>query len=69
MQISHEQLEEFKELLKNQIGENEFRAMSDQEILGNAHKLLQLIKLIYKPITREELDFIEKRRAASSKED
>jgi hypothetical protein len=44
--ISKEQLEKFKIIYKNQFGEE----LSDQEALEKATKLLNMMKVIYRPI-------------------
>lgn len=47
--ISKEQLEKYKDI-------------SDQEALEQATKLLNLIKIIYKPMIKEEFGRLQKRR-------
>ena len=56
--ISPEQLEKFKALNKEHFGDE----LSDQEALGKAMQLVSLMRLIYKPMTQEELDRVMKRR-------
>ncbi len=56
--ISQEALEEFKAIYKNQFGIE----LSDQDALEKATKLLTLMKAVYKPITKEQYDTVEKRR-------
>lgn len=47
--ISKEQLEKFKEIYKNQFGEE----LSDQDALEKATKLLNMMKVIYRPLPKE----------------
>lgn len=56
--ISQEALEEFKAIYKKQFGID----LSDQDALEKATKLLTLMKLVYKPMTKEEYDMVQKRR-------
>lgn len=56
--ISKESLEKFKELYKKHFG----KEISDQEALESATKLLTLVKAIYKPMTQEDFDRLQKRR-------
>jgi hypothetical protein len=56
--ISQEALEEFKAIYKKQFGIE----LSNQDALAKATKLLTLMKLVYKPITKEEYDMVQKRR-------
>lgn len=56
--ISKEQLEKYKDIYRKRFGED----ISDQEALEQATKLLNLIKIIYKPMTKEEFEMIQKRR-------
>lgn len=49
MQISQKQLEEYKKIYKSETGED----LSDQEALDQASKLLRLMEIVYKPITKE----------------
>lgn len=56
--ISKEKLKEFKKLYKKRFGEN----LSDQVALEEATKLLNLVKAVYKPMTQEEYDKVQKRR-------
>lgn len=54
MNISEKHLNEFKELLKDKIGEEEFSKLSEQDILESATKLLTLVKIVYRPITTND---------------
>jgi len=56
--ISEERLEEFKRIYKKEFGED----LSDQDALEKATKLLRLVEIIYKPMTQEEYDKLQKRR-------
>lgn len=56
--ISKERLDEFKRIYKKEFGEE----ISDQEALEKATKLLRMVELIYKPITKKEYDAFQKRR-------
>ena len=56
--ISQDQLEEFKAIYKKQFGTE----LSDQEALEKATKLLRLVEIIYKPITKDEYEMVQKRR-------
>lgn len=56
--ISNEQLEEFKRIYRKQFGRN----ISDQDALESATKLLDLLMVVYKPMTREEFSKLEERR-------
>ena len=56
--ISKERLKEFKKIYKKRFGKN----LSDQSALEKAIKLLRLVKIIYKPMTKEEHDKVQKRR-------
>lgn len=47
--ISKEQLEKFKTIYKNQFGEE----ISDQDALDQATKLLNMMKVIYRPLPKE----------------
>jgi len=56
--ISKESLGEFKKIYKEEFGEE----ISDQEALEQATKLLRLVEIVYKPMTQEEYDKVQKRR-------
>ncbi len=56
--ISKEALEKFKAIYKRRFGKD----ISDEYALGSATKLLNLMKLVYKPMTENELKMVEKRR-------
>jgi len=56
--ISKEELKEFKKIYKKSFGEN----LSNQVALEKANKLLNLVKAVYQPMTKEEYDKVQKRR-------
>lgn len=56
--ISNERLEEFKRIYRKEFG----RDISDQDALESATKLLNLLKIVYKPMTKEDFARIEERR-------
>jgi hypothetical protein len=56
--ISKEQLEEFKKIYKKEFGKD----ISDKEALESATKLMRLVEIVYKPMTQEEYDKVQKRR-------
>jgi len=57
--ISEEMLKKYKAIYRKKFGRN----ISDQEALEQATKLLTLVKAIYKPMTKEDLDKLNKRRS------
>lgn len=48
----------FKKIYKKRFGED----LSDQAALEKATKLLNLVKAVYQPMTKEEYDKVQKRR-------
>lgn len=56
--ISKEMLEKFKTIYQKRFGED----LSDQDALEKATKFLRLVELIYKPMTQEKYDILQKRR-------
>lgn len=56
--ISSESLAKFKALYKEHFNEE----LTDEEALPKAISLLRMMQLIYKPITKEDLDRVIKRR-------
>ena len=56
--FSKEELKEFKKIYKERFGKN----LSDQVALEKATKLLNLMRIIYQPMTKEEYDKVQKRR-------
>lgn len=56
--ISKKSLEEFKRLYKKRFNED----LSDQVALEKATKLLNLMRAVYKPMTKEEYDKLQRRR-------
>jgi hypothetical protein len=59
MVISDEQLAEFQRLYKNRYG----KEISKEKAYEQGIKLLRLLKRIYKPMTVEQFDAIQTRRA------
>jgi hypothetical protein len=56
--ISKEELKEFKKIYKKRFGKN----LSNQIALERATKLLNLMRIIYRSMTKEEYDKVQKRR-------
>ncbi len=56
--ISNERVQEFKILYKNRFG----KELSDDEAREKASALVRFLKIIYKPMTKEEFDELAKRR-------
>lgn len=56
--ISKEQLEEFKRIYRKEFGKD----ISDQDALESATKLINLLEIVYKPMTKEEFSELEERR-------
>jgi len=56
--ISKKALEEFKIIYKERFNIE----LSDQDALDKATKLLRLIEIVYKPITKEEYGKLQERR-------
>jgi len=56
--ISKEGLKEFKKIYKKRFG----KYLSDKTALEKATKLLNLVKTVYQPMTKEEYDKVQKRR-------
>jgi len=56
--ISEKALKEFKTIYKKKFGIE----LSDQDALESANKLLNLVEIIYKPMTKEEYERVQKRR-------
>ncbi len=59
--ISQEALKEYKEIYKKEFGKD----ISDAEALEQATRLLRLIEIIYKPMTKKEFEMVEKRRKST----
>lgn len=58
MGLTKEDIEKFKKLYKEHYGEE----INDFVAYEAANRLVQMVKLIYKPITKEQYDKIEKER-------
>ncbi|MFA5232523.1 MAG: hypothetical protein WC410_02560 [Candidatus Paceibacterota bacterium] len=56
--ISEKALKEYKAIYKKEYGVD----LSDEEALEQATKLLNLMKIIYKPISKEDYEKLQKRR-------
>jgi hypothetical protein len=56
--ISKEYLDKFKNIYKNKFGKD----LSNQDTLEKATKLLRLVEIVYKPMTKEEYNKVRKRR-------
>ena len=56
--ISEKALEKFKTIYKKEFDID----LSDQDSLESATKLLRLVEIIYKPMTKEEYERVQKRR-------
>ena len=55
--ISKEQLQDFKRLYKEHFGKD----ISDADALESATKLIDMLRVVYKPMTKEEFDELAKR--------
>lgn len=58
-QISKEHFYKFKEIYKKKTGKD----ISDQDALESATKLINLVKAVYRPMTRDDYNKVQKRRA------
>jgi hypothetical protein len=58
MQLLDEDIKKFQALYKTRFGMD----ISQKEALEKGTKLLRLMELVYKPMTREEYELIQKRR-------
>ena len=56
--ISEERLEKFKQLYKKRFDVE----LSDQDALNSAVKLLRLVEIVYKPMTKGDYEKLQKRR-------
>lgn len=56
--ISEESLKKFKQLYKKRFGEE----LSDQDALGKATKLVELVQIIYKPMTKKEYKLLQENK-------
>lgn len=56
--ISEKALKEFKAIHKKKFDIE----LSDQDALESATKLLRLVEIVYKPMTKEEYERVQKRR-------
>jgi len=58
MALTDAQLEQFRELYRKRYG----KEISKEDATEQAGKLLRLVMLIYKPMSQEDFDAIQKRR-------
>lgn len=56
--ITDKQLAEFKALYKKRFGEE----LTDQEAMAKATKLVRLMEIIYRPLTKADLEMVEERK-------
>lgn len=56
--LSDEQIAKFQTLYKNRFG----KKISREEAYEKGIKLIRLVELIYKPMTKEEYKIVQKRR-------
>jgi hypothetical protein len=56
--LSDEQIEKYRALYKNRFG----KEISREEAYEQGIKLIRLVKLVYKPMTVEEYEMLQKRR-------
>lgn len=64
MTVSPKALEEYKEIYRKQFGKD----ISDADALEQATKLLRLMEIVYKPMTKEDFAILEKRRKSTRSE-
>ncbi|OGY59644.1 MAG: hypothetical protein A3I31_00530 [Candidatus Colwellbacteria bacterium RIFCSPLOWO2_02_FULL_44_20b] len=62
--ISKERLQKFRDIYRKSFGKD----ILEQEALEKATQLVRLMEIIYKPMTRAELDSLYKRREALGRE-
>ena len=48
MYISEEHFAKFKVLMKEQVGEEKYNKMTEQQLLESATKLLKLVEIVYR---------------------
>ena len=58
MVLSDDDIRKFQEVYKEQFG----KEISREDAYEQGVKLLRLIAVVYRPMTKEEFDFIQKRR-------
>ncbi len=58
MVLSDDDIRKFQEVYKEQFG----KEISKEDAYEQGIKLLRLMAVVYQPMTKEELDFIQKRR-------
>jgi len=62
--LTNQQIQKFKELYQKRFGE----VLDDEQVAVKAGKLLGLIKLIYKPLTKKEFEKFSEPSARQTKE-
>jgi hypothetical protein len=60
--ITTEQLEKFKAIYRKEFGKD----ISNQDALDSATKLVNLMRIVYKPITQKDYDEFKKRRISKA---
>jgi hypothetical protein len=58
MVLSDDDIRKFQEVYKEQFG----KEISKEDAYEQGIKLLRLMAVVYQPMTKEDLDFIQKRR-------
>jgi hypothetical protein len=58
MKLSKEAIDEFKQIYKEKFGKD----IGDAEALESATKLINLMRIIYKPMTKAEYDKVQEER-------
>ena len=61
MLISEKDFNNFKVLMREHLGDEEYSKLTEQHLLDSAIKLLTLMKIIYKPMTKEEYEKVIER--------
>lgn len=56
MFISDKHFAEFKRIYKEEFGEEKYNKLTDQQLLESATKLITLMKIVYKPISKEDYE-------------
>lgn len=61
MALSDSDIRRFQEIYREQFG----KEISKEDAYEQGAKLLGLLSVVYRPMTKEELDFIQQRRGAA----
>lgn len=56
MQIPDKDFLKFKELMREKVGDEAYSKMTEQELLASATALITLMKIVYRPITKEDYE-------------